>query len=104
MTSADLASSRAAAVVTAVVTALWSRRAGRATVTGLAALLVSAISTTLLGLIGVVWGSAIFSIVTGAGDAGHYALYLGAVIVGPVAELLTVQGVTALQQSRLRAV
>ena len=71
---------------------------------GLAALLVSAISTTLLGLIAVVWGAAIVSLVTGPGDGDHYALYIAAVIVGPVAELLTVQGVTVLQQSRLRVV
>jgi signal transduction histidine kinase len=71
---------------------------------GLASLLVSAISTTLLGGIALVWGAAIQSIVTGAGSAGHYALYIAVVIVGPVAELLTVQGVTALQLSRLRAV
>ncbi|HET7014998.1 MAG TPA: histidine kinase [Streptosporangiaceae bacterium] len=100
MTSADLAPSRAAVVVTA----LWSRSAWRATMNGLAALLVSAISITLLGLIVIVWGAAIQSLVTGPGNAGHYALYIATVIVGPVAELLTVQGVTALQLSRLRAV
>ncbi len=78
--------------------------AWRATMNGLAALLVSAISFTLLGFIAIVWGAALLSIVEGAGGAGHYALYIVTVIVGPVAELLTVQGVTVLQQSRLRAV
>src|SRR6185437_15676424 len=44
------------------------------------------------------------SLVDGPGNAGHYALYIAVVVVAPVAELLTVQGVTALQLSRLRAV
>jgi len=100
MTSADLAPSRAAVVVTA----LWSRQAWRATMNGLACMLVSAISTTLLGLIVIVWGATIQSLVDGPGNAGHYALYIAVVVVAPVAELLTVQGVTALQLSRLRAV
>ena len=101
MTSADLTSSRAAALVSS----LWARPAWRATRNGLAALFVAAVSTVpLLGVIGVVWGAAIFAILTGAGDWGHIALYLAAVIVGPVAELWAVQGITALQRSRLRAV
>jgi signal transduction histidine kinase len=67
-------------------------------------LLVAAVGTALLGVIGVVWGAAIFALVTGAGDGAHVALYVAAVIVGPVAELWAVQGVTALQRSRLRTV
>jgi signal transduction histidine kinase len=100
MTSADLTSSRAAALVSS----LWSGPAWRATRNGLAALLVSVVSTALLGMIGLVWGSAIFALLTGAGDIAHVAVYLAAAIVGPVAELWAVQGVTALQRSRLRAV
>jgi len=68
------------------------------------ALLVAAVGTALLGVIGIVWGAAIYTLLTGAGDAAHVALYVAAVIVGPVAELSAVQGVTALQRSRLRAV
>ncbi|HSR83262.1 MAG TPA: histidine kinase [Streptosporangiaceae bacterium] len=68
------------------------------------ALLVAAVGTALLGVIGVVWGAAIYALVTGAGDAAHIAVYVAAVFVGPVAELSAVQGVTALQRSRLRAV
>jgi signal transduction histidine kinase len=72
--------------------------------TGMTALLVAAVGTTLLGVIGIVWGAAIFALVTGAGDWAHVALYVAVVIVGPVAELGALQGVTALQRSRLRTV
>jgi signal transduction histidine kinase len=68
------------------------------------ALLVAAVGTALLGTIGVVWGAAIFALVTGAGDGAHVALYAAAVIAGPVAELSAVHGVTVLQRSRLRTV
>jgi hypothetical protein len=88
----------------AMVSSLWSRPAWRATLNGITALLVAAVGTALLGVIGVVWGAAIFALVTGAGDGAHVALYVAAVIVGPVAELWAVQGVTALQRSRLRTV
>jgi signal transduction histidine kinase len=101
MTSADLTDSSRMA---AVVGSLWSRSAWRATVSVLAALLVAVVGTGLLGVIGVVWGAAIFSLVTGAGDAAHVAVYVAAVMVGPVAALLAVQGITALQRSRLRTV
>ncbi len=70
----------------------------------MAALLVAAVGTALLGVIGIVWGAAIFSLATGAGDIAHVAVYVAAVIVGPVAELSALQGVTVLQRSRLRAV
>jgi signal transduction histidine kinase len=72
--------------------------------TAMTALLVAAVGTTLLGVIAVVWGAAIYALVIGAGNAAHVALYVAAVIVGPVAELSAVQGVTALQRSRLRSV
>lgn len=70
----------------------------------MAALLVAAVSTALLGVIGIVWAAAVFSLATGAGDIAHVAVYVAAVIVGPVAELSALQGVTVLQRSRLRAV
>jgi len=101
MTSAALtASSRMAAMVSS----LWSRPAWRATMIAMTALLVAAVGTTLLGVIGVVWGAAIYALATGAGDAAHIALYVAAVIAGPMAELSAVHGVTALQRSRLRTV
>jgi signal transduction histidine kinase len=94
----------AASRMAAMVSSLWSRSAWRATMHGMTALLVAAAGTTLLGVIGVPWGAAIFALVTGAGDAAHIAVYVAAVIVGPVAGLLAVQGITALQRSRLRTI
>jgi signal transduction histidine kinase len=90
--------------MSAMVSALWSGPAWRATRNGLAALLVAVVSTILLGMIGVVWGAAIFALLTGAGDWSHVALYVTAVLVGPVLALWAIQGVTALQRSRLREV
>jgi signal transduction histidine kinase len=100
MTSADLTARR----LSAAIRSLWSRPAWRATKSALAALFVATIGTTLVGVIGVAWGAAIFALVTGAGDLAHVVVYLAAVIVGPVVELWAVQGVTALQRSRLRTV
>ena len=101
MTPAELtASSRMAATVSS----LWSGPAWRATMNAMTALLVAAVGTVLLGMIGLVWGAAVVALVTGAGDWAHIALYMAAAIIGPVAELWAVQGVTALQRSRLRAV
>ncbi|HEY7324449.1 MAG TPA: histidine kinase [Streptosporangiaceae bacterium] len=65
---------------------------------------MAAVGTALLGVIGIVWAAAVFSLATGAGDVAHVAVYVAAVIVGPVAELSALQGVTVLQRSRLRAV
>ncbi len=87
-----------------MVSALWSGPAWRATRNGLAALLVAVVGIVLVGGIGVVWGAAIFSLLTGAGDGGHVALYAAVVVLGPVLALWAIQGVTALQRSRLRAV
>jgi signal transduction histidine kinase len=101
MSPADLS---AFSWMAAVISSLWSRPAWLATLNGMAAMFVAAVGTVLLGVIGVVWGAAIYSLVTGAGDWAHVGLYLAAVVVGPVAELWAVQGVTALQRSRLRTV
>ncbi len=100
MTSAELTSRR----MGALVSALWSRPAWRATRNGLAALLVALVGTILIGGIGVIWGAAIFALLTGAGDWGHVTLYAALVLASPVLELWAIQGVTALQRSRLRAV
>jgi signal transduction histidine kinase len=90
--------------MSATLSSLWSRAAWRATVSGMSALLVAVVAAVLLGGIGVVWAGAIYSLVTGAGGAVNTALYVAAVIVGPVAGLWAVQGVTALQRSRIRTV
>jgi signal transduction histidine kinase len=100
MTSADLAISRAAALVRS----LWSGAAWRATRNGLAALGVAAVGTALIGVLCVTWGAAIFSVVTGAGDLNHVMVYLAWVFISPVLALWAVQGATALQRSRLRDV
>jgi signal transduction histidine kinase len=101
MTSADITTSGR---MTAVVSSLWSRPTWRATRSAMAALLVAAVGTGLLGVIAVVWGAAIQALATGAGDAAHVVVYAAVVVVGPVAELWAVQGVTALQRSMLRTV
>ena len=100
MTSADLTSSRAAALVSS----LWSGAAWRATRNGLAAVGVAAVGTALIGGLGVTWGAAIYSLLTGAGDLNHIVVYLAWVLISPVLALWAVQGATALQRSRLREV
>src|SRR5215475_12749801 len=101
MTPADLTSRR----VGAVVSSLWSAAAWRATRNDLAALLVATVATVLLGVLGVLWGAAVYSLLNWpVGGPGHVALYLTMVIAGPVLALWAVQGLTALQRSRLRAV
>lgn len=100
MTAVDLTSRR----MSALLGALWSGAAWRATRNGLAALLVAVVGTILIGGIGVVCGAAIFALATGAGDWGHVTLYAAVVVVGPVLALWAIQGVTALQRSRLHAV
>jgi len=100
MTSADLTSSRAAALVSS----LWSGAAWRATRNGLAALGVAAVGTALIGGLGVTCGAAVYSLLTGAGDLNHVMVYLAWVLISPVLALWAVKGATALQRSRLRDV
>jgi signal transduction histidine kinase len=101
MTSPDLTSRR----VATVVSSLWSAPARRAIRTLLAALLVAAVSTTLLGGLGIIWGAALYSLLNWpVGSGGHIVLYVAVVIAGPVLALWAVQGLTALQRSRFRAV
>jgi signal transduction histidine kinase len=101
MTSADLT----VRWVGAAVRSLRSVRAWRATRNGLAALLVAAVGTALLGGLALIWGAAVFSLVNWpVGSWGHIVLYVAVVIAGPVLALWAVQGLTALQLSRFRAV
>jgi len=101
MTSADLT----VRWVGAVVSSLRSAPAWRATRNGLAALFVAAVGTALLGGLAVIWGAAVFSLVNWpVGSWGHIVLYAAVVIAGPVLALWAVQGLTALQLSRFRAV
>ena len=100
MTSADLTSRRARAAVSA----LWAAATWRATRNVLAALLVALVGAVLLGGIGLIWGAAIESLVDWpVGGWTHAALYIAVVLAGPVLALWAVQGLSALQRSRLRA-
>ena len=102
MTSADLISRK----VGAVVSSLWSAAAWRATRNGLAALFVATVTTVLLGVLGVLWGAALYSLLKywPVGGWSHAALYMTMVVAGPALALWAVQGLTALQRSRFRAV
>ena len=100
MTSADRTSRR----VSAAVSALWSAPAWRATGNALAAAGVGAVGGILLGGLALIWGAAIVSLVHWpVGGWAHAAAYIAVVVAGPVLVLWAVQGLTALQRSRLRA-
>ncbi len=99
MTPADLTSRRARAAVSA----LWSAPAWRATRNVLAALLAAVAGGVLLGGIVLIWGAAIVSLVDWpVGGWAHAVLYAAVVLVGPALALPAIQGLTALQRSRLR--
>src|SRR5215470_3147642 len=100
MTSADRTSHR----VSAAVSALWSGPAWRATGNALAALLVGLVGGILLGGLALIWWGATYSLVHWpVGGWAHAVLYIAVVLVGPVLALWAVQGLAALQRSRLRA-
>src|SRR5215469_10350308 len=100
MTPADRTSRRAAAAVGA----LWSASAWRATGNALAAVLVAVVGGILLGGLVLIWGAALYSLVNWpVGGWAHAVLYIAVVAAGPVLVLWSVQGLTALQRSRLRA-
>lgn len=97
MTSADLASRR----VRAAVSALWSAPTWRATRNALAALLVALVGGVLLGGLALIWGAAIESLVGWpVGGWSHAVLYIAVVLAGPVLALAAVQELTAMQRSR----
>src|SRR5207344_2808125 len=90
--------------VSTAVSALWSAPAWRATGNALAAAGVGAVGGILLGGLVLIWGAAIVSLVHWpVGGWAHDAEYIAAVVAGPVLMLWAVQGLTALQRSRLRA-
>jgi len=100
MTSADRTSRR----VGAAVSALWSAPAWRATGNALAAFLVGLVGGLLLGGLALIWGAAIASLLAWpVGGWAHAVLYIAVVVVVPVLALWAVQGLAALQRSRLRA-
>ena len=100
MTSADRTSRRASAAVSA----LWSAPTWRATGNALAALLVGLVGCILLGGLALIWWAAVASLIHWpVGGWAHAVLYIAVVVAGPVLALWTVQGLAALQRSRLRA-
>ncbi|MBO0818328.1 MAG: sensor domain-containing protein, partial [Actinobacteria bacterium] len=100
MISAQLTTRR----VPAVVRALWSAPTRRATGNALAALLVAAMGTALLGGLVVVIGAAIYSLVDWpVGGWANAALYLAVVLAAPILVLWVVQGLAAIQRTRLHA-
>jgi len=99
MTSAE----RIPSPVRAAVTAPWSAPAWRDTRNALAALLVGLVGGLLLGGLVLIWVAAIISLAGWpVGGWAHAALYIAVVVVVPVLALWAVQGLTALQRSRLR--
>jgi signal transduction histidine kinase len=100
MTLADRTSRR----IGAVLSALWSAPAWRATGNALAALLVGLVGGILIGGLALIWWGAIYSLIHWpVGGWAHAVLYIAVVLVGPVLALWAVQGLAALQRSRLRA-
>src|ERR1700729_1751931 len=98
MTPADLTSRRPRAVLGALrAAATW-----RATGNALAGLLAALAGGLLLGGLALIWGGAIVSLAEGPGGWGHAALYAVLVVAIPVLAPWAVQGLTALQRSRLR--
>ena len=87
----------------AVLTALWSPAAWRATRNALAGLLVAVVSTVILGVPCVLWGAAIFAATAQENNPGHIALYVATFLVVPLVLPWLVLGQTALQRSRLHA-
>ena len=87
----------------AVLTALWSPAAWRATRNALAGLLVAVVSTVILGVPCVLWGAAIFAATAQENNPGHIALYVATFLVIPLVLPWLVLGQTALQRSRLHA-
>jgi signal transduction histidine kinase len=87
----------------AVLTALWSPAAWRATRNALAGLVVAVVSAVILGLPCVLWGAAILAVTSNANNTGHIALYVATILVIPLVLPWLVLGQTALQRSRLHA-
>jgi signal transduction histidine kinase len=99
LTPADRTSCRARAALGALRPAATWRATGNA----LAGLLAGLASGLLLGGLALIWGAAIVSLAGGPGGWAHAALYIAVVVVIAVLAPWAVQGLTALQRSRLRA-
>ena len=75
----------------------------RATKNALAGLLAGLAGGVLLGGLIVIWGAAVFSLAAGPGGWAHAALYVAVAVLIPALVPWVVQGLSALQRSRLRA-
>ena len=101
MTSAD---PRGTSRVPAVLGALWPAQTGRATLNALAALPAAAGGFAVIAGLAVVWSAAVWSLIDGpTGGWGLAVLYAVVAVATPVPMLWAVQGLSALQRSRLRA-
>ena len=101
MTSAEPTTTRR---VQGVARALWAAPTRSAIRNALAALFLAVVTAVLLaGLVIITW-AALYSLVNWpVGGWAHAALYIAVVLAAPVLMLWAVQGLTALQRSRLRA-
>ena len=100
MTSAELTTRR----VPAVVRALWAAPTRSAVRNALAALFLAAVTAVLLAALVIITWAALYSLVNWpVGGWAHAALYIAVVLAAPVLVLWAVQGLTALQRSRLHA-
>jgi signal transduction histidine kinase len=75
----------------------------RATKNALAGLLAGLAGGVLLSVLIVPWGAALVTLIEGPGGWAHAAIYAAVVLVVPLLVPWVVQGLSALQRSRLRA-
>jgi signal transduction histidine kinase len=87
----------------AALSALRAAATWRATGNALAGLLAGLAGGLLLAGLALIWAAAIVSLAEGPGGWAHAALYVVVVVAVPVLAPWAVQGLTALQRSRLRA-
>src|SRR5215469_3975879 len=100
MISANLTTRR----VKAVVGALWAAPTRSAIRNALAALFLAVITAVLLGGLVIITWAALYSLVNWpVGGWAHAVIYIATALAAPVLVLWAVQGLTALQRSRLRA-
>src|SRR5207342_2915004 len=101
MTSAD---PQGTSRVPAVLGALWPAQTGRATLNALAALPAAVGGFVVIAGLAVIWSAAVWSLIDGpTGGWGLAVLYAVVAVATPVPMLWAVQGLSALQRSRLRA-
>jgi len=90
--------------IPAVVRALWAAPSRRATRNALAALFVAVVGVVLLGGLVIVTWAAIYSLVNWpVGGWARAGLYAAMVLAAPILVLWVIQGLAALQRSRLHA-